>query len=156
MKKQVMSFLALFGLVFVLSIYYVLLPTNLFVGVNGVGKTTTIGKLAHKYISEGKKVMLIAGDTFRAGAIEQLATWAKKIGVDIVYKDAGSDPSSVMFDAVNKAKNEGYDVYAPIMKYCTDNAAMIGVAGSVAYRYGVRGEYDLSAKPGFDLESSTR
>ena len=86
------------------------LSVVLFVGVNGVGKTTSIAKIAHQLKSEGKKVLLAAGDTFRAGAIEQLNTWAKKIGVDIVYKDAGSDPSSVMFDAVNKAKKEGYDV----------------------------------------------
>ena len=86
------------------------LSVVLFVGVNGVGKTTSIAKIAYQLKSEGKKVLLAAGDTFRAGAIEQLATWAKKVGVDIVYKDAGSDPSSVMFDAVNKAKNEGYDV----------------------------------------------
>jgi fused signal recognition particle receptor len=82
----------------------------LFVGVNGVGKTTSIAKIAYQLKKEGKKVLLAAGDTFRAGAIEQLATWAKRIGVDIVYKEAGSDPSSVMFDAVNKAKKEGYDV----------------------------------------------
>ena len=86
------------------------LSVVLFVGVNGVGKTTSIAKIAYQLKNEGKKVLLAAGDTFRAGAIEQLATWAKKVGVDIVYKDAGSDPSSVMFDAVNKAKNEGYDV----------------------------------------------
>ena len=86
------------------------LSVILFVGVNGVGKTTSIAKIAHQLKSEGKKVLLAAGDTFRAGAIEQLATWASRIGVDIVYKDAGSDPSSVMFDAVNKAKTEGYDV----------------------------------------------
>ena len=86
------------------------LSVVLFVGVNGVGKTTSIAKIAHQLKQEGKKVLLAAGDTFRAGAIEQLATWAKRVGVDIVYKDAGSDPSSVMFDAVNKAKNEGYDV----------------------------------------------
>ena len=86
------------------------LSVVLFVGVNGVGKTTSIAKIAHQLKQEGKKVLLAAGDTFRAGAIEQLATWAKRIGVDIVYKDAGSDPSSVMFDAVNKAKKEGYDV----------------------------------------------
>ena len=86
------------------------LSVVLFVGVNGVGKTTSIAKIAYQLKQEGKKVLLAAGDTFRAGAIEQLATWAQKIGVDIVYKEAGSDPSSVMFDAVNKAKNEGYDV----------------------------------------------
>jgi fused signal recognition particle receptor len=86
------------------------LSVILFVGVNGVGKTTSIAKIAYQLKKEGKKVLLAAGDTFRAGAIEQLATWAKRIGVDIVYKEAGSDPSSVMFDAVNKAKKEGYDV----------------------------------------------
>ena len=86
------------------------LSVLLFVGVNGVGKTTSIAKIAYQLKNEGKKVLLAAGDTFRAGAIEQLATWARRIGVDIVYKEAGSDPSSVMFDAVNKAKKEGYDV----------------------------------------------
>lgn len=82
----------------------------LFVGVNGVGKTTSIAKIAYKLKREGKKVLLAAGDTFRAGAIEQLKEWASRIGVDIVYKESGSDPSSVIFDACVKAKNEGYDV----------------------------------------------
>lgn len=82
----------------------------LFVGVNGVGKTTSIAKIAYKLKSEGKKVLLAAGDTFRAGAIEQLKEWAKRIGVDIVYKESGSDPSSVIFDACAKAKEEGYDI----------------------------------------------
>lgn len=82
----------------------------LFVGVNGVGKTTSIAKIAYKLKKEGKKVLLAAGDTFRAGAIEQLSEWARRIGVEIVTKAAGSDPSSVMFDAVNKAKQENYDV----------------------------------------------
>lgn len=81
----------------------------LFVGVNGVGKTTTIGKIAHKLKNEGKKVLMVAGDTFRAGAIEQLDEWAKKIGVDIVSKE-NADPVSVMYDGVNKAKDEKYDV----------------------------------------------
>ena len=81
----------------------------LFVGVNGVGKTTTIGKIAHKLKNEGKKVLMVAGDTFRAGAIEQLDEWAKKIGVDIVSKE-NADPVSVMYDGVNKAKDENYDV----------------------------------------------
>lgn len=82
----------------------------LFVGVNGVGKTTSIAKIASKLKSEGKKVLLAAGDTFRAGAIEQLAEWARRIGVEIVTKHPGSDPSSVIFDAIKKAKAENYDV----------------------------------------------
>ncbi len=82
----------------------------LFVGVNGVGKTTTIAKIAYRLKNEGKKILLAAGDTFRAGAIDQLAEWARRLGVDIVTKDAGSDPSSVIYDALIKAKNEKYDV----------------------------------------------
>lgn len=81
----------------------------LFVGVNGVGKTTSIGKIAHQLKEEGKKVLLVAGDTFRAGAIEQLKEWGSRIGVDTVYKE-GADPASVVFDGVTKAKNENYDV----------------------------------------------
>ena len=86
------------------------LSVVLFVGVNGVGKTTSIAKIAYMYKKLGKKVLLAAGDTFRAGAIEQLDEWAKRIGVDIVKKNPGSDPSSVMFDAIKKAQNEGYDL----------------------------------------------
>ncbi|MVO99189.1 signal recognition particle-docking protein FtsY [Paenibacillus lutrae] len=82
----------------------------LFVGVNGVGKTTTIGKLAHLYKSQGKKVLLAAGDTFRAGAIEQLETWGQRVGVDVIKQQAGSDPAAVMFDAVQAAKNRGADI----------------------------------------------
>lgn len=82
----------------------------LFVGVNGVGKTTTIGKLAHKYQQEGKKVLLAACDTFRAGAIEQLDEWAQRVDVDIVKKPAQSDPAAVVFDAVKRAQAEDYDV----------------------------------------------
>lgn len=81
----------------------------LFVGVNGAGKTTTIGKLACKLKDEGKKVLMVAGDTFRAGATEQLIEWSKKIDCDIVYKD-GADPVSVMYDGASKAKEENYDV----------------------------------------------
>ena len=81
----------------------------LFVGVNGVGKTTTIGKLAHQLKSEGKKVMLVAGDTFRAGAIEQLIEWGDRVGVDVI-SSTSKDPSSVMYDGLEKAKNEEYDV----------------------------------------------
>ena len=81
----------------------------LFVGVNGAGKTTTIGKIAYKLKSEGKKVLMVAGDTFRAGAIQQLDEWASNIDCDIVYKE-NADPVSVMYDGVNKAKDENYDV----------------------------------------------
>lgn len=81
----------------------------LFVGVNGVGKTTTIGKIANKLINEGKKVLLVAGDTFRAGAVEQLKEWAERVNADIVYKD-NADPASVMYDGITKAKEENYDV----------------------------------------------
>lgn len=86
------------------------LSIYLFVGVNGVGKTTSIAKIAYKLKKEGKKVLLAAGDTFRAGAIEQLKEWAKRINVDIVCKDQNSDPSSVIFDAVKQAKSGNYDV----------------------------------------------
>src|SRR5690606_8181526 len=82
----------------------------LFVGVNGVGKTTTIGKLAKQYKQEGKKIMMVAGDTFRAGAIEQLREWSKRADVAFFAKDAGSDPSSVIFDALNVAVKENYDL----------------------------------------------
>lgn len=82
----------------------------LFVGVNGAGKTTTIGKLAYKLKKEGKKVLLVAGDTFRAGATEQLNEWAEKINVSIVKTDEGRDPVSVMYDGVEKAKRENFDV----------------------------------------------
>lgn len=81
----------------------------LFVGVNGVGKTTTIGKMAHKFKNEGKKVLLIAGDTFRAGAVEQLIEWSNFTNSDIVYRE-NSDPASVVFDGLKKATDEEYDV----------------------------------------------
>ncbi|MFN7250871.1 MAG: signal recognition particle-docking protein FtsY [Anaerobacillus sp.] len=82
----------------------------LFVGVNGVGKTTTIGKLANKFKHEGKSVLLAAGDTFRAGAIEQLEVWGQRVGVDVIKQHSGSDPAAVMFDAVQAAKSRGVDV----------------------------------------------
>ncbi|AMY04969.1 signal recognition particle-docking protein FtsY [Staphylococcus condimenti] len=82
----------------------------LMVGVNGVGKTTTIGKLAHRYKAEGKKVMLAAGDTFRAGAINQLKVWGERVGVDVVSQSEGSDPAAVMYDAINAAKNKDVDI----------------------------------------------
>ena len=82
----------------------------LVIGVNGVGKTTTIGKLAMKYRTEGKKVLVCAGDTFRAAAGEQLSIWAKRADADIVRRDEGADPASVIFDGINAAKARGADV----------------------------------------------
>ena len=82
----------------------------LFVGVNGVGKTTTIGKIAWKMKEEGQKVLLVAADTFRAGAVEQLHLWSEKVGVDFYGKEEGSDPASVVYDGCQKAKEEDYDV----------------------------------------------
>ena len=81
----------------------------LFVGVNGVGKTTTIGKIAYQLKNQGKKVMMVAGDTFRAGAIEQLKEWGERLSVDVISSES-KDPSSVIFDGVTKAKEENYDV----------------------------------------------
>lgn len=82
----------------------------LFVGVNGVGKTTTIGKLAQKFKNEGKTVLLIAADTFRAGAVLQLEDWSKKTNTSFYGKSQGSDPASVVYDGLVKAKEENYDV----------------------------------------------
>ncbi|MDE3838489.1 signal recognition particle-docking protein FtsY [Bacillus methanolicus] len=86
------------------------LTVILFVGVNGVGKTTTIGKLAHKFKSEGKTVLLAAGDTFRAGAIEQLEVWGERVGVEVIKQGAGSDPAAVMYDAIRAAKARNADI----------------------------------------------
>ncbi|MER2152690.1 MAG: signal recognition particle-docking protein FtsY [Solibacillus sp.] len=86
------------------------LTVILFVGVNGVGKTTTIGKLAHRLKSEGKSVMLAAGDTFRAGAIEQLQVWGDRVGVEVIAQSEGSDPAAVMYDAIRAAKKRGVDI----------------------------------------------
>ena len=82
----------------------------MFVGVNGAGKTTTIGKMAKRFKDEGKRVLLAAGDTFRAGAVEQLDVWAKRDDVDIVMGPANGDPAAVVFDGVKKAKEENYDI----------------------------------------------
>ena len=82
----------------------------LFVGVNGVGKTTTIAKIADKLKSDGKKVMMVAGDTFRAGAIEQLHEWSERVGVNFYGAEEEADPSSVLYDGIEKAKEEGCDV----------------------------------------------
>ncbi|MEK3887005.1 signal recognition particle-docking protein FtsY [Bacillus sp. FSL K6-3431] len=86
------------------------LTVILFVGVNGVGKTTTIGKLAYKFKEEGKKVVLAAGDTFRAGAIEQLEVWGDRVGVDVIKQAEGSDPAAVMYDAVQAAQARKADI----------------------------------------------
>jgi fused signal recognition particle receptor len=86
------------------------LTVILFVGVNGVGKTTTIGKMAHMFKSQGKKVLLAAGDTFRAGAIEQLEVWGQRVGVDVIKQQSGADPAAVMFDALQAAKTRGTDI----------------------------------------------
>ena len=82
----------------------------LMVGVNGVGKTTTIGKLAHQLREQGKKVLLCAGDTFRAAAAEQLGVWAERSGADIVRHEEGSDPAAVVYDSICAAKARGADV----------------------------------------------
>lgn len=82
----------------------------LMVGVNGAGKTTSIGKIANKLVKEGKKVIVAAGDTFRAAAVEQLEVWANRAGVQIVKGPEGVDPASVIFDAIKVAKNENADV----------------------------------------------
>jgi len=86
------------------------LTVMLFVGVNGVGKTTSIGKLAHKYKQEGKKVMLVAADTFRAGAVAQLVEWGRRVYVPVVTGAEKADPASVVFDGMEKALAEGVDV----------------------------------------------
>lgn len=82
----------------------------LVIGVNGVGKTTSIGKLANLYKNQGNRVLLAAGDTFRAAAASQLTEWANRAGVDIVKHGEGADPAAVIFEAVEKAKRDGYDI----------------------------------------------
>ena len=86
------------------------LTVMLFVGVNGVGKTTSIGKLAHRYKQEGKKVMLVAADTFRAGAVAQLAEWGRRVDVPVVTGPEKADPASVVFDGMERAVVEGIDI----------------------------------------------
>ena len=82
----------------------------LIVGVNGVGKTTSIAKLAHSVIAEGKRVMLVGADTFRAGAVEQLSIWAERVGADFVAGQEGGDPAAVAFDAIDAAEARGIDL----------------------------------------------
>ncbi|MBQ2920002.1 MAG: signal recognition particle-docking protein FtsY [Oscillospiraceae bacterium] len=82
----------------------------LVIGVNGVGKTTTIGKIATRLVNEGKKVLLVAGDTFRAAAADQLEIWAERSGASIVRQHEGADPASVVFDGIQSAKSKGVDV----------------------------------------------
>jgi fused signal recognition particle receptor len=82
----------------------------LVVGVNGTGKTTTIGKLAHQFEKDGKTVLLAAGDTFRAAAIDQLKVWGERVGADVVAKDVGADPAGVAYEALERAKRDGKDV----------------------------------------------
>ncbi|MCD1025261.1 signal recognition particle-docking protein FtsY [Enterococcus sp. SMC-9] len=86
------------------------LTVMLFVGVNGVGKTTSIGKLAYEYKQAGKKVLLAAADTFRAGAIDQLVVWGQRAGVEVVRGNAGGDPAAVVYDAMEKAKAQNADI----------------------------------------------
>ncbi len=86
------------------------LTVYLVVGVNGVGKTTTIAKLSNKLKNEGLKVAVAAGDTFRAGAVDQIKVWGDRIGFDVVSKDAGSDPASVIFEGIKYSKDNNYDV----------------------------------------------
>ena len=82
----------------------------LFVGTNGTGKTTSIAKLAHLYKNQGKKVMLVAGDTFRAAAAKQLEIWANKLNIPIVMQKEGSDPGAVVFDGLNSAISKNIDI----------------------------------------------
>jgi fused signal recognition particle receptor len=82
----------------------------LVVGVNGTGKTTTIGKLAHQFEKDGRSVMLVAADTFRAAAIDQLKVWGERVGAEVVAKDVGADPAGVAYEALERAKREGIDV----------------------------------------------
>jgi fused signal recognition particle receptor len=82
----------------------------MFVGVNGVGKTTTIGKMAYMFKQQGKKVLMAAGDTFRAGAIEQLEVWGGRVGCEVIKHQAGADPAAVIYDAIHAAKSRGVDI----------------------------------------------
>lgn len=93
-----------------ISLHYGEVTTVLIVGVNGTGKTTSAAKLANFYKTQGKKVLLVAADTFRAAAVDQLVTWGSRIGVEVVKGNENSDPAAVCFDGASKAKNENYDL----------------------------------------------
>ena len=93
-----------------ISLHHGEVTTVLIVGVNGTGKTTSAAKLANLYKNQGKKVLLVAADTFRAAAVDQLVTWGSRIGVDVVKGSDNSDPAAVCFDGASKAKNENYDL----------------------------------------------
>ena len=99
------------------------LAVILVIGVNGVGKTTSIGKLAARYVNEGKKVMLSAADTFRAAAADQLEIWAKRAGADIVRHGEGADPAAVVFDSISAAKARGSDIIIVDTAGCLHNKA---------------------------------
>ena len=106
------------------------LTVMLFVGVNGVGKTTSIGKLAHRYKQAGKKVMLVAADTFRAGAVAQLAEWGRRVDVPVVTGPEKADPASVVFDGMERAVAEGIDIL------------MIDTAGRLQNKYNLMAELE--------------
>ena len=93
-----------------ISLHHGEVTTVLIVGVNGTGKTTSAAKLANLYKNQGKKVLLVAADTFRAAAVDQLVTWGSRIGVEVVKGNENSDPAAVCFDGASKAKNENYDL----------------------------------------------
>lgn len=93
-----------------ISLHHGEVITVLIVGVNGTGKTTSAAKLANLYKNQGKKVLLVAADTFRAAAVDQLVTWGSRIGVEVVKGSDNSDPAAVCFDGASKAKNENYDL----------------------------------------------
>ena len=120
----------------------------LMVGVNGVGKTTTLGKIASRHLEAGRKVLLVAGDTFRAAAAEQLEVWARRVGCDIHMGKEGSDPSSVIFDGIRKGVEEGYDIVMcdtagrlHTKKELMDELGKIGRSATKALSKGREGEH---------------
>jgi len=110
LKKEILSYLLQVDKKVILSMPETGPLVILVLGVNGVGKTTTIGKLAHKFQLAGNKVLMVAADTFRAAAIDQLKVWGERIGVDVSAQQPGADPSSVAFDALEYARNRDFDV----------------------------------------------
>lgn len=116
----------------------------LMIGVNGVGKTTTLGKLAARHAAEGRKVLLVAADTFRAAAVEQLGVWAERVGCDLHHGEDKADPSSVIFEGIEKGRAEGYDVVLcdtagrlHTRKELMDELQKVGRAAAKAVRAGV-------------------